>query len=222
MTRIPRLTAALCFVLAASTLSAQDRRLPDPVLDPKVTGEKTVVLAGGCFWGVEAVFEALNGVKNVVSGFSGGSKSGANYNVVSTGTTGHAESVKFSYDPAKICTGQLLKVFFQVAHDPTQLNRQGPDEGPQYRSAIFFSTPEQKAVAEAYISQLNNAHVFPRPIVTTVSTLDGFYPAGGRAPGLHRAQSDQPVRARERPSEDQAAPEGFSAAAEDSLTALLK
>jgi peptide-methionine (S)-S-oxide reductase len=177
MTRIPRLTAALCFALAASTLSAQDRPLPDPVLDPQVTGEKTAVLAGGCFWGVEAVFESLKGVKDVVSGFSGGSKVGANYNVVSTGTTGHAESVKITYDPAKISYGQLLKVFFQVAHDPTQLNRQGPDEGPQYRSAIFFSTPEQKAVAEAYISQLNDAHVFPRRIVTTVSTLDGFYPA---------------------------------------------
>ena len=222
MTRIPRLTAALCLVLAASTLSAQDRRLPDPVLDPKVTGEKTAVLAGGCFWGVEAVFEALNGVKNVVSGFSGGSKSGANYNVVSTGTTGHAESVKFTYDPAKISYGQLLKVFFQVAHDPTQLNRQGPDEGPQYRSAIFFSTPEQKAVAEAYISQLNNAHVFPAPHRDDGLDSGRVLSCGGRAPGLHRAQSDQPVRARERPSEDQAAPEGFSAAAEDSLTALLK
>ena len=172
---------------SASTLSAQDPRLPDPALDPKVTGEKTAVLAGGCFWGVEAVFEALAGVKDVVSGFSGGSKIGANYNVVSTGTTGHAESVKITYDPAKIWYGQLLKIFFPVAHDPTQLNRQGPDEGPQYRSAIFFSTPEQKAVAEAYISQLNNAHVFPRRIVTTVSTLDGFYPAEARAPGLHRA-----------------------------------
>ena len=177
MIRISHLTAALCLALASATLSAQDPRLPDPVLDPKVTGEKTAVLAGGCFWGVEAVFEALSGVKDVVSGFSGGSKTGANYHVVSTGTTGHAESVKLTYDPAKISYGQLLKIFFQVAHDPTELNRQGPDEGPQYRSAIFYSTPEQKAVAEAYISQLNNAHVFPRPIVTTVSTLDGFYPA---------------------------------------------
>ncbi len=192
------------------------------MLDPKVTGEKTAVLAGGCFWGVEAVFEALNGVKDVVSGFSGGSKTGANYNVVSTGTTGHAESVKITYDPAKISYGQLLKVFFQVAHDPTQLNRQGPDEGPQYRSAIFFSTPEQKAVAEAYISQLNNAHVFPAPHRDDGLDSGRVLSCRGRAPGLHRAQSDQPVRARERPSEDQAAPEGFSAAAEVPLTALLK
>ena len=192
------------------------------MLDPKVTGEKTAVLAGGCFWGVEAVFEALNGVKDVVSGFSGGSKTGANYNVVSTGTTGHAESVKITYDPAKISYGQLLKIFFQVAHDPTQLNRQGPDEGPQYRSAIFFSTPEQKAVAEAYISQLNDAHVFPAPHRDDGLDAGRVLSCRGRAPGLHRAQSDQPVRARERPSEDQAAPEGFSAVAEVPLTALLK
>jgi peptide-methionine (S)-S-oxide reductase len=170
-------TAALCLALAVSSLAGQDPRLPDPALDPRASGEKTAVLAGGCFWGVEAVFESLAGVKDVVSGFAGGSKTAANYHVVSTGTTGHAESVKITYDASKISYGQLLKVFFQVAHDPTQLNRQGPDEGPQYRSAIFFSSPEQKAVAEAYIAQLNDAHVFPRRIVTTVSTLDGFYPA---------------------------------------------
>jgi len=204
MTRIPHLTAALCLALAVTTLSAQDPRLPDPVLDPKVTGEKTAVLAGGCFWGVEAVFEALAGVKDVVSGFSGGSKIGTNYNVVSTGTTGHAESVKITYDPAKISYGQLLKVFFQVAHDPTELNRQGPDEGPQYRSAIFFSTPEQKAVAEAYISQLNNAHLFPRRIVTTVSTLDGFYPAGPEHQDFIKRNPSNPyVLANDRPKIEQ-------------------
>jgi peptide-methionine (S)-S-oxide reductase len=169
-------TAILCLTLAAA-LTARTPQLPSPVLDPKTTGEQTAVLAGGCFWGVEAVFEALAGVKDVVSGYAGGSKSSANYRVVSSGTTGHAESVRITYDPAKVSYGQLLKVFFAVAHDPTQLNRQGPDEGPQYRSAIFFNGSEQKAVAEAYIRQLNDAKIFPRRIVTTLVTLDGFYPA---------------------------------------------
>ncbi len=174
----PAPTAAiLCFALVSTTLALSPPQLPNPVLDPKTSGEQTAVLAGGCFWGVEAVFEALAGVKDVVSGYAGGSKTSANYRVVSSGTTGHAESVRITYDPAKISYGQLLKVFFAVAHDPTQLNRQGPDEGPQYRSAIFFNGPEQKAVAEAYIRQLNDAKIFPRRIVTTVSTLDGFYPA---------------------------------------------
>ena len=174
----PAPTAAiLCFALVSTTLALSPPQLPSPVLDPKTSGEQTAVLAGGCFWGVEAVYEALAGVKDVVSGYAGGSKTSANYRVVSSGTTGHAESVRITYDPAKISYGQLLKVFFAVAHDPTQLNRQGPDEGPQYRSAIFFNGPEQKAVAEAYIKQLNDAKIFPRRIVTTVSTLDGFYPA---------------------------------------------
>jgi peptide-methionine (S)-S-oxide reductase len=177
MTRRSHTVAILCFALVATTLAARSAQLPNPTLDPRATGEQTAVLAGGCFWGVEAVFEALAGVKDVVSGYSGGSKSSANYNVVSSGTTGHAESVRIKYDSGKISYGQLLKVFFAVAHDPTQLNRQGPDEGPQYRSAIFFSSPEQKAVAEAYISQLNDARIFPRRIVTTVTTLDGFYTA---------------------------------------------
>ena len=145
--------ATLCFALVSTTLALRPPQLPSPVLDPKTSGEQTAVLAGGCFWGVEAVYEALAGVKDVVSGYAGGSKTSANYRVVSSGTTGHAESVRITYDPAKISYGQLLKVFFAVAHDPTQLNRQGPDEGPQYRSAIFFNGPEQKAVAEAYIRQ---------------------------------------------------------------------
>ena len=168
--------AILSFALVSSTLALQSS-FPSPVLDPQAKGEQTAVLAGGCFWGVEAVFEALAGVKDVVSGYAGGSKTSANYHVVSSGTTGHAESVRITYDPAKISYGQLLRVFFAVAHDPTQLNRQGPDEGPQYRSAIFFNGPEQKTVAEAYIKQLNDAKIFPRRIVTTVVTLDGFYPA---------------------------------------------
>jgi peptide-methionine (S)-S-oxide reductase len=155
-------------------------RFPDPVQDIKAATagtEQTAVLAGGCFWGVEAVFARLQGVSDVVSGFAGGSKATAHYEVVSTGTTGHAESVKITYDPAKITYGQLLKIFFAVAHDPTQLNRQGPDEGTQYRSAIFYATPEQKAVAEAYIQQLDAAKLFRHAIVTKVVPLDGFYAA---------------------------------------------
>jgi peptide-methionine (S)-S-oxide reductase len=152
---------------------------PNPTLDPKpaVSATQTAVLAGGCFWGVEAVFDHVAGVANVVSGFAGGSQATAHYEIVSTGTTGHAESVQISYDPAKISYGQLLKVFFAVAHDPTELNRQGPDHGTQYRSSIFYSTPDQQAVATAYIRQLDAAHVFPRPIVTTVVPLRGFYAA---------------------------------------------
>ena len=140
--RLP--AAALCLMLASHILTARASPFPNPALDPKMTGEQTAVLAGGCFWGVEAVFEALAGVSDVVSGYAGGSKSSANYRVVSSGTTGHAESVRITYDAAKISYGQLLKVFFAVAHDPTQVNRQGPDEGPQYRSAIFFNGPSRK------------------------------------------------------------------------------
>src|SRR5205814_5079704 len=139
----------LAATLAGGVMGAG--RFPDAALDPRPqkTGPQTAVLAGGCFWGVEAVFERLAGVSAVVSGFAGGSKSTAHYEVVSSGATGHAESVQITYDPAKISYGQLLKVFFAVAHDPTQLNRQGPDEGTQYRSAIFYATAEQQAVAEA-------------------------------------------------------------------------
>jgi peptide-methionine (S)-S-oxide reductase len=164
----------LCFPFAPAA-----QQLPEPIDDVKLTKdrEQTAVLAGGCFWGVEAVFERLNGVKDVTSGFSGGNRSSAGYEAVSSGTTGHAEAVKILYDPAKISYGMLLKVFFAVAHDPTQLNRQGPDEGPQYRSSIFYATPEQRATAEAYIKQLNAARIFARPIVTTVVPLDAFYPA---------------------------------------------
>jgi peptide-methionine (S)-S-oxide reductase len=151
---------------------------PDPAVDvPASPRTQTAVLAGGCFWGMEAVFEHLKGVKNVVSGFAGGEKSTAHYETVSTGRTGHAESVKITFDPSQITYGQLLKVYFAVAHDPTELNRQGPDEGTQYRSAIFYMDDEQKKVAEAYIQQLNAAHVYRRPIVTQVVAFHGFYPA---------------------------------------------
>jgi peptide-methionine (S)-S-oxide reductase len=135
------------------------------------------VLAGGCFWGVEAVFEQLKGVSDVVSGFAGGSRLTAHYEIVSSGVTSHAESVKITYDPALVSYGQLLTVFFAVAHDPTQLNRRGPDEGAQYRSAIFYANADQKNVAEAYIKQLTDAKVFNRRIVTAVVPLDSFYPA---------------------------------------------
>jgi peptide-methionine (S)-S-oxide reductase len=196
--RLP--TAALCLTLASTLLAARASQFPNPALDPKMTGEQTAVLAGGCFWGVEAVFEALAGVSDVVSGYSGGTKSSANYRVVSSGTTGHAESVRITYDAAKISYGQLLKVFFAVAHDPTQVNRQGPDEGPQYRSAIFFNSPEQKAVAEGYIQQLNDAKIFPRRIATTVVTLDGFYPAESEHQDFMRRNPSNPyILAHDRP-----------------------
>jgi peptide-methionine (S)-S-oxide reductase len=167
------LIAALLLLTPGSAAS----NFPAPTQDVTAQGEQTAVLAGGCFWGVEAVFERLTGVKDVVSGFAGGTKNSANYDIVSTGTTGHAEAVKITYDPAKISYGRLLQIFFAVAHDPTQLNRQGPDEGPQYRSSIFYGTPEEKTVAEAYIAQLNDAKIFKRRIATTVAKLEGFYAA---------------------------------------------
>jgi peptide-methionine (S)-S-oxide reductase len=178
MRRPPRAATSLLGVLFA-TVALAASQFPPPVQDVKATDqrEQTAVLAAGCFWGVEAVFERLDGVKDVVSGYAGGSKGSAHYDIVSTGTTGHAEAVKITYDPTKISYGRLLQVFFAVAHDPTQLNRQGPDEGPQYRSSIFFSSADQKAIAEAYIKQLNDAKIFPRRIATSLATLDGFYNA---------------------------------------------
>src|SRR6202049_3594227 len=154
--------------------------LPNPAVDAPIAtskGEQTAVVAGGCFWGVQALFQHVKGVINVKSGYSGGSANTAEYELVSTGETGHAESVKITYDPSQITYGQLLRVFFSVAHDPTQLNRQGPDTGNQYRSVIFYNTDEQKRIAEAYIAQLEKARLFPRPIVTQVVPLQAFYPA---------------------------------------------
>lgn len=168
----------LCFSVAVGVACAAE--FPAPVVDipaPATKQKATVVVAGGCFWGVEAIFDRLKGVSEVVSGYAGGSKMTAHYEVVGSGMTGHAESVKITYDPTQISYGQLLEVYFSVAHDPTQLNRQGPDEGTQYRSAIFYSSDDQKRVAEAYIDQLNKAKVFPRPIVTQVVALKGFYDA---------------------------------------------
>ncbi len=152
---------------------------PDATLDEKAAkGTETAVFAGGCFWGVDAVFKHVKGVTDVVSGYSGGEKSTAQYEIVSTGTTGHAESVKVTYDPSQVTYGQLLKVYFAVAHDPTELNRQGPDTGTQYRSAIFYANEEQKRIAQSYIDQLTKANTFSgRKIVTQVTALKAFYPA---------------------------------------------
>src|SRR6478752_7380246 len=144
---------------------------------PKAAGAATAVFAGGCFWGVDAVFKHVKGVTNVVSGYAGGSAATAKYMMVGTGATGHAESVKVTYDPSKVDYAELLKVFFSVAHDPTQLNRQGPDVGTQYRSAIFYADAQQKELAQRYIAQLDAAKSFGGPIVTEVAALDKFYPA---------------------------------------------
>jgi peptide-methionine (S)-S-oxide reductase len=154
-------------------------RLPDPRLDPAPAqpGEQVAVFAGGCFWGVEAVFDHVRGVRQAWSGYAGGAAGTATYAQVSDGDTGHAESVKVAYDPRQVSYGQLLKVFFSVAHDPTQLDRQGPDVGSQYRSVIFYATPQQQRVASAYVAQLTAAHAFDAPIVTQVVPLKGFYPA---------------------------------------------
>jgi peptide-methionine (S)-S-oxide reductase len=153
---------------------------PDPVVDAPLassSGAARAILAGGCFWCVEAVYKNLSGVSSVKSGYAGGTEETADYETVCTGTTDHAESVEVGYDPSRISYGQILKVFFSIAHDPTQLNRQGPDVGRQYRSAIFYETEEQKRVAETYIEQLNKAHVFDRPIVTEVTPLKAFFEA---------------------------------------------
>ncbi|HEY1952272.1 MAG TPA: peptide-methionine (S)-S-oxide reductase MsrA [Gemmatimonadaceae bacterium] len=140
-------------------------------------GDDTAVFAGGCFWGVEAVFDHVKGVKHATSGYAGGDLANPSYEQVSTGDTGHAESVQVIYDPSQISYGKLLQIFFSVVHDPTQLNRQGPDRGTQYRSAIFYRNAQQQQAAEAYIKQLTAAKTFPRPIVTQVSRLKGFYAA---------------------------------------------
>ena len=154
--------------------------IPAPIEDASLAqkpGEETVVFSGGCFWGVQAVFQHVKGVISATSGYSGGDAKTAEYEIVSTGRTGHAESVKVVFDPSQITYGQLLHVFFSVAHDPTELNRQGPDEGPQYRSVVFFSTPDQERITRAYVGQLDKAHVFKHAIVTQVVPMNAFYPA---------------------------------------------
>ena len=155
--------------------------IPPPAVDsPKAAGPmQTAVLAGGCFWGVQAVFEHVRGVRKAIAGYAGGERSTADYARVGTGSTGHAESVKIIFDPANISYGQILQIAFSVVHDPTQLNRQGPDVGTQYRSVIFYADDDQKRIAQAYIAQLDQAHVFARSIVTQVDPLKGFYEAEG-------------------------------------------
>ena len=184
-------TMPACSTAAATAAGA----LPNPVIDaPLATtkGEQTAVIAGGCFWGVQAVFEHVRGVISVSAGYSGGGPDTAHYEMVSEGNTGHAESVRIKYDPSRISYGQLLKVYFAVAHDPTELNRQGPDTGSQYRSAIFYSSAEQKSIADAYIAQLNKAGVFPRPIVTQVVALKAFYEAEAYHQDYAQNHPDEP------------------------------
>jgi peptide-methionine (S)-S-oxide reductase len=164
---------------ACNSAVAASAPLPNPTVDEHLAstkGQETIVLAGGCFWGVQAVFEHTKGVLKAVDGYAGGN-SWADYETVSTGTTGHAESVQVTYDPSQVTYGQLLRVFFSVALDPTELNRQGPDEGTQYRSVLFYANDQQKNIASSYIAQLNAAKVFSGPIVTQVTPLKHFYPA---------------------------------------------
>jgi peptide-methionine (S)-S-oxide reductase len=164
----------------SSMANVSAENFPDPIVDSALadkSGQTRAVLAGGCFWCVEAVYKNLDGVSSVKSGYAGGSAETADYETVSTGTTNHAESVKVVYDPSRLSYGQILKVFFSIAHDPTQLNRQGPDTGRQYRSAIFYTDDEQKRVANSYIDQLNKARVFDAPIVTEVVPLEAFFEA---------------------------------------------
>jgi peptide-methionine (S)-S-oxide reductase len=170
---------AIAAFIAVPTRAAEEAVvIPAPTADAaSADGLQTAVVAGGCFWGVQGVFQHTAGVVNAVSGYAGGSQMTATYDQVSTGTTGHAESVQIKFDPKKISYGKILQIFFSVAHDPTQLNRQGPDHGTQYRSAIFTTSDEQKKVADAYIAQLNSAKVYGGPIVTKVSALQAFFPA---------------------------------------------
>ena len=171
-----RRNAATAVAAAAAAAAA----IPDPAVDEKLAahpGQETLVLAGGCFWGVQAVFKHVKGVTRSTAGYSGGTVKNPGYEDVSSGTTGHAEAVEVVYDPSVITLGQLLKVFFSVVHDPTQLNRQGPDTGTQYRSAIFYGNDEQHRIVQAYVDQLNQAKIYSQPIVTQIAPLSAFYSA---------------------------------------------
>jgi peptide-methionine (S)-S-oxide reductase len=179
--------------VACTAGNAAGVAIPAPAVDAaKAAGQQTAVVAGGCFWGIQAVFQHVKGVLRATSGYSGGEAKTAQYEVVSTGETGHAESVKITYDPAQVTYGELLRVFFSVAHDPTQLNQQGPDDGTQYRSVIFYGNDEQKTIAEAYIAQLDKAKVFPQRIVTQVVPLKAFYPAEAYHQNYATLHPDQP------------------------------
>jgi len=180
---------------SCSTFRASATEIPDPAHDSslaKEKGQEVAVLAGGCFWGIEAVFEHVKGVINSESGYSGGAAATADYEKVSSGRTGHAEAVRVTYDPSQVSYGQLLKVFFSVAHDPTELNRQGPDVGTQYRSAIFYANEDQKRIAQAYIAQLNESKAFDRPIATQITPLEAFYPAEAYHQDYLANHPDQP------------------------------
>src|SRR5271169_4751693 len=186
MNRSLKITLAVCAALLIAyaslrhSVASAATALPDPTIDESRApqkGQETLVLAGGCFWGIQAVFQHVKGVTSATSGYSGGSVKNPDYEDVSSGQTGHAESVEIIYDPSQITLGQLLKVFFSVAHNPTELNRQGPDSGTQYRSAIFFANADQQRIAQAYVDQLNQAKVFSQPIVTQIAPLKSFYRA---------------------------------------------
>jgi peptide-methionine (S)-S-oxide reductase len=173
------LVGSIAGVWRVSMADEQVFKIAPPAVDEPAGAShtETVVLAGGCFWGVQGVFQHVNGVQNAVSGYTGGNAKTAQYETVSTGRTGHAESVQITFDPSKVSFGQLLQIYFSVAHDPTELNRQGPDSGTQYRSTIFPATAEQRKVAQAYIAQLDKSGVYSKPLATTVEDLKGFYPA---------------------------------------------
>jgi peptide-methionine (S)-S-oxide reductase len=185
--------------IAISAAEEKAVKLPVPAIDMPVAtqaGSATAVFAGGCFWGVQAVFQHTQGVINAVSGYSGGDAATATYNQIGSGRTGHAESVQVTYDPKLISYGKLLQIYFSVAHDPTTLNRQGPDNGPQYRSAVFYQGAEQKKITEAYIAQLDAAKAFPRKIVTQVAPLAAFYPAEAYHQDYAALNPNQPYIAR--------------------------
>jgi peptide-methionine (S)-S-oxide reductase len=191
-----------CVAIAASVFAVQRvansseaaTKIPPPAQDEKVgaTHSETALFAGGCFWGVQGVFEHVRGVKQVASGYAGGTAATAQYETVSGGDTGHAESVQITYDPTQITYGRLLQIFFSVAHNPTELNYQGPDHGTQYRSAIFPADAQQRSVAQSYIAQLDKAHVFSGPIVTRVEDYKGFYPAESYHQNYLALHPDQP------------------------------
>jgi len=179
-----RTSVLISFFLASLIACSADaaRKTPVPLVDTQLgsaKGEQTVVFSGGCFWGVQAVFERVKGVISATSGYAGGHVKNPDYELVSTGSTGHAESVEIKYDPSQITYGQLLQIFFSVAHDPTELNRQGPDEGTQYRSAVFYTNDEQKKVVEGYVAQMEKDKVFSHKVVTQIAPLQAFYPAEG-------------------------------------------
>jgi peptide-methionine (S)-S-oxide reductase len=177
---VAALALAACGWSYRAGADAINKVIPAPAVDTpaaEATGKQTAVLAGGCFWGLQGMFEHVQGVTQVVAGYSGGDKSTAHYEMVGTERTGHAETVSITYDPTKISYGQLLQLYFAIAHDPTELNRQGPDSGPSYRSEIFFQNPSQEHIARAYVAQLTSAKVFSGPIVTKIEPVKGFYPA---------------------------------------------